>query len=210
MAPATASGTGSSGRAPAGRADGTGSAAGGTPCTAPQGPATGPQPPQPLCAPPGQPNLPQPHTSASVPASAIPHPLSFLCCCRVNDELPNLGLSVLSQSRLHPKSQPWLSHQSTSSVWCVQPAGEGDAGAEPGAHSWHSPLLVCLHPSCVMDMVGLGRAVWDLETSHTTSTRLRGKLGTSKMLRRSSKPLSAELGEEKCSRAISAAEHPPG
>lgn len=47
-------------------------------------------------------------------------------------------------------------------------------------------------------------------TSHTTSTRLRGKLGTSEMLRRSSKPLSAELGEEKCSRAISAAEHPPG
>lgn len=47
----------------------------------------------------GQTSLDQPHTSASVPASTTPHPLSFLCCCHANDELPNFGLSVLSQSR---------------------------------------------------------------------------------------------------------------
>lgn len=56
------------------------------------------RPPASQC-PPGQPRLPQPHTSAAVPASTTPHPLSFLCCCHVNDELPNLSLSILSRSR---------------------------------------------------------------------------------------------------------------
>lgn len=99
MVPVTASGIGSSGRAPAGRADGAGSAAGGSPCTAPQDQSWARSPPASQC-PFGQPSLHQPHTSASVPASTTPHPLSFLCCCHVNDELrPNLSLSVLSQSR---------------------------------------------------------------------------------------------------------------
>lgn len=98
VVPVTASGTGSSGRAPAGRADGTGSAAGGSPCTAPQDQSRAHSPPASQC-PFGQTSLHQPHTSASVPASTTPHPLSFLCCCHADDELPNFGLSALSQSQ---------------------------------------------------------------------------------------------------------------
>lgn len=91
VAPATASGSGSSGRAPAGRADGTGRAQQqeGPPCTAPQGPSVPPWTAKPCPAP-----LSSLRTSPRSPSPAV---LPLLC--HGTGELPNLGLRVLSQSR---------------------------------------------------------------------------------------------------------------
>lgn len=145
--PATAVGTGSSGRAPGGRADDAGSVARGTPARLhrdrpqadtvlgmrPPTPRLGTQPSRTL-VPPGQPNLPQPRASAPSPsapalASAAPRLLSFLCCCHDTDELPNLGLHVPSQSQgCTPNPSPGSAIRASAPPGACHWPGEGAQG----------------------------------------------------------------------------------
>lgn len=162
----TAVGTGSSGRAPAGKADDAGSAAHGTPAAGRHGARQ-----VSICSPLAS-QCPQndqtfPWSHASALSSSAPFLLSILCCSCDADELPDLGVCVLSWNLIcTPIPNPGSAQESVP--------GQRAPRAPAGPHLC-CPLACCFCtcPALFAPILGsfiplLGdgqvAALWDLES----------------------------------------------